>query len=381
MFKLSATASKNSKPSLLVIFICCISILAISLASCSKKTESSAPSSGLDDKPLYDYDLSEFVKLGQYKGVEVTKHAAAVTDEEVESQLSYVLYSQSTSEKIMEGTLKSGDTANIDYIGRINGEPFDGGSDQNYNLTLGSGIFIPGFEDQLVGRKVGETVIVNVTFPGDYNNPGLAGVAAEFEVKINHIMIQITPELSDEFIQTYTNNEYKTIDEYKEYLRNMILSYKESELKNQEMSDVWTVVKNNCQIIKYPEAEVANYKNEFLTYYTQAAAQAEQSLESYVQSQFQMTLDDFNNEAEKYAEGYVGEEMIFYSIARAEGIKITDELYKKGIDGYLEQMTQFNTAEELEANYSKTVLENSILWDEVIYFLTQNAVEVESSGN
>ena len=134
-----------------------------------------------------DYKALDYVKLGDYKGLEVTLASTDVTDEEVEQQVETNLNNNDKSEELKEGTVENGDVANIDYEGKLNGKAFDGGTAEGYDLTIGSGSFIDGFEDGLIGKKIGDTVDLNLTFPEDYSSTDLAGKEVVFTVKINSV--------------------------------------------------------------------------------------------------------------------------------------------------------------------------------------------------
>ena len=170
-------------------------------------------------KTDYVDDLSKYVTLGEYKGLEYEETSTEVTDEDVQAELDYLLESKADVEKIMDGTVADGDTVNIDFTGMRDGVAFDGGSGTGYDLTIGSNSFIDNFEEQLIGMKPGDTKEINVTFPDPYpNNPDLAGVPVVFEVTVNYICGEnIIPEMSDQFIAD--NTDYQTVDEYKEYVR------------------------------------------------------------------------------------------------------------------------------------------------------------------
>ena len=151
------------------------------------------------------------VTLGEYKGIEVVMESTDVTDAEIQVRLDNFVASNATVEEITDRTdVQDGDVANIDYVGKIDGEAFDGGSAEGTDLTIGSGTFIDGFEEQLVGATVGETIDINVTFPENYTSKDLAGKEATFTVTINSIGKSVTPELTDELVAA--NTDYATVD-------------------------------------------------------------------------------------------------------------------------------------------------------------------------
>jgi len=172
-----------------------------------------------DDKTVvYTFSVSVYpeVTLGQYKGLEAAKNAAAVSDEDVEAELNSVRKRNARMLDIDDRAAQMGDTANIDFDGYLNGERFDGGKAEGYALELGSNSFVPGFEEQVVGMKIGEEKDINITFPADYT-PELAGKDVVFKVKLNGITTPELPELDDEFAKDVS--EFDTLEEYKNSIR------------------------------------------------------------------------------------------------------------------------------------------------------------------
>jgi len=186
------------------------------------------------------------VELGQYKGVEVQKASAVVTDDDLEKEIQKVLDKNSRLISIEDRPVASGDTAVIDFEGFIDGTAFEGGKGQNYNLVIGSGSFIPGFEDQLIGAAIGEEKEVNVTFPEDYHNAELAGKPALFKVKVNEIKVKELPTLDDEFAKDVS--EFDTLEEYKADLRKKLVEQAEHHAQHENEDKVVDKVVENATI-------------------------------------------------------------------------------------------------------------------------------------
>ena len=161
-------------------------------------------------------ELYPEVTLGQYKGLEVEKAEATVTDEEVEAELDRMAKNVAGTETV-ERPAENGDTANIDFEGFDNGVPFEGGKGENYDLVLGSGSFIPGFEEQVVGMSAGEEKDIDVTFPESYHAEALAGKSVVFHVKVNKVTVQLVPEKDDEFAKDVS--EFETLEDLKADIR------------------------------------------------------------------------------------------------------------------------------------------------------------------
>lgn len=173
------------------------------------------------------------VKLGEYKGLEVEDKEASVTDEDVNDELKTLQEKQAELVVKEEGQVEEGDTVVIDFEGYLDGEKFEGGSAENHSLEVGSQTFIPGFEEQLVGKTAGEDTEVQVTFPEDYQAEDLAGKEATFKVKIHDIKSKEVPELDDEFAKD-VDDDVETLDELKEKTKQRLIDEEENEIENQK---------------------------------------------------------------------------------------------------------------------------------------------------
>ena len=171
---------------------------------------------------LSGINVADYVTLGEYKGIEVSVDAPVVTDEYLDSYIDYVLQSNMVTTEITDRPVEEGDIVNIDYEGKIDGVAFDGGTAQGYDLTIGSGTFIDGFEDGLIGAETGETVDVNVTFPENYQGEEVAGKDAVFTVTVNSISVETLPELTDEFVQGLDVG-VNTVEEYRQYAYDLLM--------------------------------------------------------------------------------------------------------------------------------------------------------------
>ena len=274
------------------------------------------------------------IELGDYKGITVeyaeTTDKAEVTDDEVQAEVSTLLSNHKTSKEIKNRAVKDGDIVNIDYKGTKDEVAFDGGTAEGYDLTIGSGTFIDGFEDGLIGVKIGETKNLDLTFPEDYNNEELAGQKVVFEVKVNSIRVEKTPELTDDFVAQ--NTEYKTVDEYKAGIKADLLSHKEWQIKLAKWNACWEVAVDNAVVKSFEKAEVESLKQEMTDYYTQTAQYYGMELEDYV-TNLGYTMEDFEKEAEVSARTEAKKRMAAKKIAEIENITVTEEDYKNGVTG------------------------------------------------
>ena len=327
-----------------------------------------------------DYDLTEYITLGQYKAVEIAKQDTAVTDEQYNEYIASVLSDNTTTAEVTDRAAQTGDTLNIDYVGTMNDmDTPDGMTATGQSLVLGSGSYITGFEEGLAGANKGDVVTLNLTFPDPYtNNADLAGQAVTFVVTVNSITNTITPELTDEFVATISD--YATVDEYKSSVMLDLASQNAETALSTQKNDLWTAVVDNSTIIKYPDTVIQAYTDDMVTYYTDyATSNGYETLEAFLTDYYGTTLADFNTEAATYAQNAVAEDMVLYSIVKAENLYLTQEEYDAGAANYV-TMYEYESAEALETEYGKDVIIKSVLWDKIMDFLLEQAVEVETTA-
>ena len=322
-------------------------------------------------KTDYVDDLSKYVTLGEYKGLEYEEESSEVTEEEIDSEVQYLLQSQADTEHIMEGTVAEGDTVNIDYTGMKDGVEFEGGKDTGYDLTIGSGAFIEGFEDQLIGMKVGETRQIDVTFPESYSlNPDLAGQPVVFEVTANYICGEtILPELTDEFVAEYTD--YDTVEEYRSYVKDYLADYKESTVESNRQQGLWQQVMDNSEILQIPQDKVNEEVENMYTSYEQYAGYYGLEMSDFL-DQMGMTEEDFRKEMTSYAEELVKRELVFNAIIEKEGISIGDDEYTKQAEEMAAEYG-YESVEAMEEAVGQDAVKEDMLWDKVLDVIVSSA--------
>ena len=264
------------------------------------------------------------VTLGQYKGLEVEKAEATVTDEQVQAELDRMAQNVASTETV-ERAAEMGDTANIDFEGFDNGVPFEGGKGENYPLTIGSGSFIPGFEEQLIGKNKDEEVEVNVTFPEDYHAEDLKGKAALFKVTIKEIKEKEIPELDDEFASEVS--EFDTLDEYKADIKAKLTEKKEKDAKNAKEEAVIDAIIADAAM-EIPEAMLETQQRQIVQDFAQRLQMQGLSLEQY----FQFTGLDAEKMLEQVkpqAERKIKSRLVLEAIVAAENIQASDEDYEE----------------------------------------------------
>lgn len=328
------------------------------------------------DERYQEYDLAEYVTLGEYKGIEVQKvEPLEISDEAVEEEIIVILQSNPETQALEEGAaVELGDSVTIDYEGKIDGEAFDGGTAEGQTILLGSSGYIDGFDDGLVGAAIGSTLDLNLTFPQDYRNEELAGKPVVFTVTVKSASRQVDAELTDEFVQR-VSQESETVDEFRAEVR-AYLEEQAAETADQSMkSSAWMTAVENAQILDYPQEEVDSYVEQMTTYYQQYAETYGMEFADVLES-MGMTEDTFNEQALAYAQSMVGDELVLYAIVRAEDLSLSQSEYDEGVAAYVE-MFGAESQEQLEEYYTVDVLYESLLWDKTLQFLMDNAQVVD----
>ena len=261
------------------------------------------------------------VTLGKYKGVQVTKIDTAVTDEEIEKELESEREKNARTVSVTDRPAANGDTVVIDYEGFCDGVAFAGGKDENHSLELGSHSFVDTFEDQLVGKNVGDDVEVNVTFPEKYHSADLAGKPALFKVKIHEIRAKELPELNDEFAQDVS--ECDSLDAFKEEIRGRLTEHKENEAKRaKEDEAIQKIIDKSTMEI--PEAMLDTQCDNMVNEFAQRIMQSGLSLEQYMQFSG-LTMDKLKDQVRPEAETRIKSSLVLEQIAKEENIEVTEE--------------------------------------------------------
>jgi trigger factor len=263
------------------------------------------------------------VKLGQYKGLEVKKTGVKVTKKEIEAELKN--YQNQFAELLIkeEGTVENGDTAVIDYEGFKDGVAFEGGKDQNHPLEIGSGQFIPGFEEQLIGMGIDEEKDIQVTFPKDYHAADLAGAEVVFKVKVHEIKTKVLPEIDDELAKDVNIDGVETLADLEVYTKEQIRNRKQNEAERKFNDDLFDAVIASTPL-EIPEAMIETETQNMMREVEQNLSQQGMTLELFQQFTGK-TAEDMKNEMREQAEKRVKYSLIISQIAKEENIEVTDE--------------------------------------------------------
>ena len=337
--------------------------------------------------PKPEYNVSDYLKIEDdaYKNLTVqVAPAQKATDEEVNEEINTsITYLEDYDEIVVkktEGKVKSGDTVNIDYVGTKDGEAFDGGSAQGYDLEIGSGSFIDGFEEGLIGKEIGSEVDLNLTFPEDYGVEDLNGADVVFHVTLNYIAE--IPELTDELAKKLSGGEYDNVKDYVESVRSSIQSGYDEDYKNSVFTMIMGKLSELYPVEQYPEANIEYNINDIMDRYIKPyASMYGMSLDDFIASAYNgLTEEEFREtQLAPAAQANLAQEIILTAIAEKEGITMTDQELDKLLASYAEEYGV--TVEELTAGMDRESIRSSELQQAVMNWLYENVTieEVEET--
>lgn len=289
--------------------------------------------------------LKPEVTLGAYKGIEVEKQNIEVTDEEIQAEVDKERENNSRVIDVDDRAVEDGDMVKLDFEGFVDGVAFEGGKGENYDLTIGSGSFIPGFEEQLVGAVIGEEKEVNVTFPEEYHSADLAGKAAVFKCTVNEIKVKELPDADDDFAQDVS--EFDTLDEYKADIRKTLMEKKEKEAKSaKEMAVVEKIVENAAMEI--PDAMIDEQVRRMADDFAQRLQSQGLTVEQYFQFTG-MTAEKLFEQMRPDALKRIQNSLVLEAVAEAEQIEVSEERLE-------EELTKMAEAYSMELDKLKEML-------------------------
>lgn len=321
----------------------------------------------------YNYDLSKYVKVGNYKGLEYTSQKASVTDEEVDVEIQRRLQKAAKTENSKTGKVENGDTINISFVGKIDGKEFEGGSSESTDITVGTTQMIDGFVEGLIGKNVGESVTLNLKFPDDYGKTDLQGKAVEFKVTINSKKKISVPKLNASFVKK--NSKYKTVKEYKEGVKKELLNQKQKSIDSTVKQELWSRIINKSKAKKYPEKELneaMSQANKLEESYKAQAQNYGMEWETYLKTVMRTDKKGFEKLKQEYAKNIVFNRMVMYSIARSENISLSNREYKKEIlkiledNGYDEESFKKAFGKDIETYADEQNWRQKVLFDKVL---------------
>ena len=314
------------------------------------------------------------VTLGEYKGLEVAKANVEVSEEEVAAELEKEREKNARTISVEDRAVENGDMIMLDFEGFVNGVAFDGGKGENYPLTIGSGAFIPGFEEQLIGKNIGEDVEVNVTFPEEYQAPELAGCAATFKCKVNEIKVKELPELDDDFAQDVSK--FDTLEEYKEDVKAKLAANKADAAKRAKEDAVIEKIIENAQM-DIPEAMIDTQARQLVDEFAQRIQSQGLSFEQYLQFTG-MNLDTALEQMKPNAVKRIQSRLVLEAVVKAENLEVSEEDVKAEIAKMAEtyKMDAEKLA-EIMSEEEKKQIQMDMAIEKAVELVTEAAKEVQ----
>ena len=344
-----------------------------SAAATEEETEGATAELGNIDELYSD----SFAEPGEYKGIEIEYVVPVPSDAEIDSKIDQDLESLTSTESVGDRPVQDGDIVNIDYVGTLDGVAFDGGTASGYDLTIGSGQFIDGFESGLIGAKKGDVVELNLTFPENYK-ADLAGKAVVFKVTVNEISEKIKPELNDETVSKIGAG-YKSVDEYKESVREALYEANKATAVSYARNSIVDKLRETSKIKSTPDwllnSMTDNVRNNAASY----AAMYGLSIEDFVSQALGETMEEFEAECKDYGKANAEGMVIAFAIAQKENLKVSDEELKSKLDEYMQSYEM--SEDELEKSGQKDYMTLYIQNEKVIDYIYDNAVFVDEKGN
>ena len=310
-------------------------------------------------------DPTKYITLAEYKGITLENTIEEIDDESVEYEISQRLLEN--PEEVKNGTVEMGDIATIDYVGTRDGEEFEGGSAEGYDLEIGSGSFIEGFEDGVVGMKTGETKDIDLSFPEDYWNEEMAGVSVTFRVTVQKV--SRAPELTDDWVAANSETS-KTVEEYKDEVTQELQEEAVASAKENLNSLAWEQVLEETEVKEYPEQDLKNQIEQAESFYQAYVEQSGMTMEEFLESQG-MSQEEYDEQNQMYAEYKVKQNLIVQAIMDAEGFTLDDARCQE-IQEELMSMYGYDNLAEFVDEYGQEV-DETIGLTRVLEFIVENA--------
>ena len=337
-------------------------------------TEPTGDGSIFTDEVVTEQNIFEFVTVGRYLGIEYDQHQILpVTDDDVNTRIRQDMQNLAELIEITDRPVEWGDTAIIDFEGFLDGVAFPGGYAENHSLGIGSGAFIPGFEEQIVGKSLGDEFDIEVMFPETYHQPDLAGQPVVFRIKINGIFAEVLPELTDELVSEYTP--FSTVDEYMVLVRAQLEVERIQEADNWNIYNVWSEIIRDTTIHKFPNAEIEFRIARAMMEYEFYAMMYGVPVDYFVfEITNGMSLEDFVEfEVRPYSIEEVAQDLMIRAIASLEGIAVTEAEFNEALQGFIIEYG-FENEEQFMEFYGEIPLRVVLLADKVIDMIMQSAI-------
>jgi trigger factor len=326
------------------------------------------------DEEVTDANIFEFVTLGQYIGIEFDRvPIIPVTDGEVYAWIDEHMGQVTETVSVTDRAVMNGDIVNIDFEGLRDGVAFAGGTDHGVDLEIGSGRFIPGFEEQIIGHYIGDEFDIYIEFPEDYFEPSLAGVQVVFRIKLHGITAEEVLELTDELVQEHLG--LASVEEYRALIREQKESERETAAIGAEKSQVWNQIIDNATVHKLPAQEIEFRIERAMMEFSWYAMIYGLDLEDLIDQVTGMTLDEFtDSEVRPGAMSDVKHDLVLRAVAAQEGIALTEAEFNEQVARLIEDLGFDDEEHFFEVN-GEDAVRIALLADKVIEFLMEHAAE------
>lgn len=317
-------------------------------------------------------DVTPYITIGEYKELELERSSNTVTDDDVQAEIDYNLEENGT--EVSDGTVEEGDSVTINFTGTIDGKEFDGGSAEDYDLVIGEGGMIDGFEDGIIGMKKGETKELDLTFPDDYYEESVAGKAVVFKVTLQKFTRPA--ELTDEWVAA--NTEYKTVDEYRAAIKKEL---EDNEVKSADYDlydNAWSEVLATSEVKEYPQEDVEQAVQAYKELNEKYVKDAGMEMSDFLEAQG-MSEEDYENDCQQYAESKVEQNLIVQGIMDKEGLSLEDDDMQTLKDELVSEYG-YETFDELVADYGEQEVNESLALMRVERFIVDNSTVNETSA-
>lgn len=332
-----------------------------------------------DEKNLSGIDLKKYVtSIGEYEGLELTGEKLEITDEYLESYVDYMLENSKEPVAVTGRPVQEGDVVNIDYVGKKDGVAFEGGTAQGYDLEIGSGAFIDGFEDGLVGCNIGDTVDLNLTFPDTYHSEELAGQQVVFTVTVNAINELIRPELTDEYVKSLGVEDCQNVEEFYQAVRISLEDSANATYENELQTQITEKLMEICEFSdEVPEELFTYYREQIYANFENQAASMGMGLTDFVSLYYGMTEEQFEAEIDTGAANSARQAMACALIAQNEGLMVSDEELNASIEENYANFG-FESVEAYMKDGNPEDYRDYLLTTKVLDFLMENAKITET---
>ena len=311
------------------------------------------------------------VTLGQYKGIEVEKEKVEVKDEDVQEQIDRTLKNYAELEVVEGGKLEKGQTAVFDFEGFVDGKAFEGGKAENYSLEIGSGQFIPGFEDQMVGMEAGSEKDINVTFPENYQAENLKGKDATFKIKLHEIKRRVIPTLDEKFVKELEIENIGTVEDYRSFVKESLIKDRSEAAENKLSDDILTKAVDNATV-EVPNALVEEEVNRSFRQVENQAKMYNMPVEQLLKYYGIDSVDAYKEALKPNALANVKQRIVFAEVAKVEKLKVSDKDYNNELDLIVKEVNK--PLEEVKKVYTKEALTPYILMNKAMDLIKKEAI-------